>query len=59
MLTAPSDGPVASCPMAVYQHLSQAHYAGGGCVQPETQSSCALICWQQWLPSGVVRNPQD
>lgn len=34
MLTAPSDGPVASCPMAIYQHLSQAHCAGGGCVQP-------------------------
>jgi len=25
----------------------------------ETQSSCALIWRQRWLPSAVVRNPQD
>lgn len=34
MLTAPSDGSVASCPMTIYHSLSQALCAGGEYVQP-------------------------
>ena len=34
MLTARSDGSVASCPMTIYHSLSQAIRAGGEYVQP-------------------------
>lgn len=42
MLTAPSDGSVASCPVTIYHSLSQAIRAGGDYVQPGNLILCVV-----------------